>query len=173
MPHKDPEARRAWARAYREAHRERITAYNQEWRELHRAQITDWNKAWYENNPDKKRAKAEHRHVRYISNPGIETIANRIWRKANREKVNIITRRYQARKFNTITSSISIEVIKVRDRMLCCICGKKVTEKDFSLDHTIPLSLGGPHSQDNLRVAHRRCNSRRGAGRLPVQMVMI
>ena len=76
-------------------------------------------------------------------------------------------------KRNAIVGPIDLEAIKERDRMRCCICGRKVAEKDLSFDHTIPLSLGGPHIQENLRVAHLCCNSRRGAGRLPVQMVLI
>ena len=68
---------------------------------------------------------------------------------------------------------IDYKAIKVRDRMRCCVCGKKVKENDLSFDHSIPISLGGPHTQENLRVCHRRCNSRRGPGRLPVQMVLV
>ncbi len=38
---------------------------------------------------------------------------------------------------------------------------------------TIPLSKGGPHTAANLSVAHRSCNSRRHAGRLPAQLRLI
>ncbi len=34
-----------------------------------------------------------------------------------------------------------------------------------SVDHVVPLSLGGSDRDDNLRLAHFGCNSRRGAGR--------
>jgi 5-methylcytosine-specific restriction endonuclease McrA len=57
--------------------------------------------------------------------------------------------------------------------MRCCICGKKVAENDLSFDHSLPISLGGPHSQENQRVSHWLCNNRRGAGWLPVQMVLL
>lgn len=33
----------------------------------------------------------------------------------------------------------------------------------LSVDHVIPRSMGGSHDLDNLRPAHQRCNSRRGA----------
>lgn len=96
----------------------------------------------------------------------------RAYRKAHQSEYAERTRRRDALKLSATIGPIDIEAIKVRDRMRCAICGKKVAEKELSFDHTIPLSLGGPHSQENLRVAHRRCNSRRGAGRLPVQMVL-
>lgn len=30
------------------------------------------------------------------------------------------------------------------------------------LDHVIPLSRGGAHSEDNIRVTHARCNLKKG-----------
>ena len=32
-----------------------------------------------------------------------------------------------------------------------------------SLDHVVPLSLGGGHTRDNVQCAHWLCNSLRGA----------
>ena len=57
-----------------------------------------------------------------------------------------------------------------RDGWLCGICGDPV-DRDAdalanlapSLDHIVPRSLGGGHESENLRTAHRVCNSRRGA----------
>ena len=33
---------------------------------------------------------------------------------------------------------------------------------ELDLDHIEPLELQGDHSEDNLAVAHRRCNQRKG-----------
>lgn len=57
-----------------------------------------------------------------------------------------------------------------RDGWECGICGDPV-DRDAdvgdnmapSLDHIVPRSLGGGHESENLRTAHRVCNSRRGA----------
>lgn len=57
-----------------------------------------------------------------------------------------------------------------RDDWTCKICGEPV-DRDAdvgdnmapSLDHIIPRSRGGGHESENLRTAHRVCNSRRGA----------
>lgn len=80
--------------------------------------------------------------------------------------------RRRAIKRNAITGKIDYQAIKVRDRMICCICKKKVAVKDLSFDHSVPLSRGGSHTQENIRVAHLRCNLARGVGRLPVQLVL-
>lgn len=31
-----------------------------------------------------------------------------------------------------------------------------------SVDHVIPLSKGGTHTWDNVKLAHKRCNSKKG-----------
>jgi hypothetical protein len=56
-----------------------------------------------------------------------------------------------------------------RDAWTCQICSEPVdrtqrpgTRWAASLDHIIPVSLGGPDELDNLRLAHHRCNSVRG-----------
>lgn len=57
-----------------------------------------------------------------------------------------------------------------RDGWVCQLCGEPVdpavdprTRWGATLDHITPRSLGGSHDSSNLRLAHRRCNSVRGA----------
>jgi 5-methylcytosine-specific restriction endonuclease McrA len=78
--------------------------------------------------------------------------------------------RKRARKRNATIGIIDYGAIVQRCKGRCQICGKKVRRVDFSFDHIIPLSRGGPHSQENLQLAHNVCNSRRGTGRLPAQV---
>ena len=57
-----------------------------------------------------------------------------------------------------------------RDDWTCGICSEPV-DRDLkwpnplsvSLDHVIPLALGGAHSRDNTQCAHLSCNVRKGA----------
>lgn len=56
------------------------------------------------------------------------------------------------------------EVVAIynRDRGLCGICGHGVTSYyDASIDHMMPLALGGTNELDNLQLAHIRCNQRK------------
>jgi 5-methylcytosine-specific restriction endonuclease McrA len=55
-----------------------------------------------------------------------------------------------------------------RDQWRCGICGQKVDRllkwpdpMSATLDHVVPISLGGEHSAANTRLAHARCNIRR------------
>ena len=51
-----------------------------------------------------------------------------------------------------------------RDGMVCHICGGKIrNRRDLDFDHVVPLSKGGPHSEENVRPSHRRCNRRKGS----------
>lgn len=68
------------------------------------------------------------------------------------------------------------EVYK-RDNGICYICGKVCDWNDYaerngmiiygdnypSRDHVIPKSKGGGDSWDNIRLAHRLCNTHKGA----------
>ena len=45
----------------------------------------------------------------------------------------------------------------------CSICGKHLSGYDISIDHIIPISLGGTSDLSNCRLACRSCNHKRGA----------
>ena len=56
-----------------------------------------------------------------------------------------------------------------RDGWMCWICDEAIDRSlprnqpmSPTIDHVVPLSLGGRHELDNLRAAHMICNSRRG-----------
>lgn len=40
----------------------------------------------------------------------------------------------------------------------CKLCGRKIELNNFSLDHVIPLSMGGADSMSNLQASCRGCN---------------
>ncbi len=59
-----------------------------------------------------------------------------------------------------------------RDQWLCHLCGGKVrkspgcasVEAGATIDHLVPIADGGTHTWDNVALAHRSCNIKRGAG---------
>ncbi|HQR36963.1 MAG TPA: HNH endonuclease [Blastocatellia bacterium] len=52
--------------------------------------------------------------------------------------------------------------ILMRDRYRCQYCAVKLPASDLSIDHILPRSRGGKTSPDNLCVACKPCNSRKG-----------
>lgn len=76
---------------------------------------------------------------------------------------------------------VSRIAIAVRDKWTCQLCGKRVNKRlkyphplSQSLDHVVPIALGGEHSRANAQLAHLVCNIRKGS-RLnePQQLAMI
>lgn len=53
------------------------------------------------------------------------------------------------------------ERVRERDLGRCCWCGSPAP--DGTVEHLLPLSLGGRATMDNLRWACRPCNHGRGA----------
>lgn len=72
--------------------------------------------------------------------------------------------------------NITLDALINRDGLNCWICGEPCDLEDSfwidktfyagnrypSIDHVIPLAKGGTHTWDNVRVAHRICNSIKG-----------
>jgi len=71
-------------------------------------------------------------------------------------------------------ADITLSKLIKRDKNICHICSKKCDSNDFtyhengayvaglnhpSEDHVIPLANGGTHTWDNVKLAHKRCNS--------------
>ena len=85
-------------------------------------------------------------------------------------------------RFNIIDKGITLSKLYERDGGVCQICGGVCDWNDYrhnengifiagnlypSKDHMIPLSEGGLHSWDNIRLAHRICNTRIFFGKKP------
>lgn len=74
-----------------------------------------------------------------------------------------------------VDSDIEIHKLYDRDNGICYLCGRPCDWEDAverngaivcggmypSVDHVIPLAKGGLHSWDNVRLAHRVCNTRK------------
>lgn len=74
---------------------------------------------------------------------------------------------------------LTIDALGDRDRWRCHLCRRKVDRTLTSphpmsptFDHLVPISDGGTDDPANLRLAHRRCNSSRGAGGT-VQLMLV
>lgn len=74
-------------------------------------------------------------------------------------------------------ASVNLDDLIAKDGLRCALCGEMCNISDYkkvdghliygnkypSIDHIIPMSKGGGHVWDNVQVAHRICNSLKGA----------
>jgi len=91
-------------------------------------------------------------------------------RNAKREA----NRRRRARKAGAYVERVSFKRVCERDHWRCGICGRAVDPNlmfphpmSKSLDHIVPLALGGGHAYSNAQLAHFMCNSRKSASLPP------
>lgn len=92
--------------------------------------------------------------------------------KKRKNRIRDINRRHKLRENGEVDYSITIQRLVKRDKNICHICGSKCNMKDCitrddafiagdaypSIDHLFPVSRGGTHSWDNIKLAHRKCN---------------
>lgn len=121
---------------------------------------------------------------RYYSHHEEELTRSRVYRENNRDDCNKRTKRWEkenhrkkldathrrlARIRNNFVEKVDHELIFERDKWTCQICLKKVKREDASIDHIIPLSMGGEHSYRNIVLTHLICNQYKGNGIVPQQ----
>lgn len=165
-------------RDYNRANKERIREY--------RIANIDRYRGYVRKSARKRRAKylEEHREERSrLRELAVERkkIRNREWDKKNRDKAKERKRRFyalnpdakkaydrtrRARINGAVVEKYKSEDIFERDGWRCQLCGKKINRKlksphlmSATIDHIVPLALGGNDTTKNVQAAHMVCNS--------------
>jgi 5-methylcytosine-specific restriction endonuclease McrA len=114
---------------------------------------------------------------RYIQEREERISYQRGWAKANPEKVRVSrslgNRTRQARIRASRIGKVSLRHVLKRDGWRCGICGQPIESRslrDVHFDHIVPLSKGGTHTEDNIQVAHPRCNLRKHSKAPPIAL---
>ena len=88
----------------------------------------------------------------------------------SRQRIN------NAKNNGTIDKGITLDKLILRDNNTCYICGSLCDKEDYyyidkyfvagdlypSIDHIKPLAKGGTHTWENIKLAHKHCNSLKG-----------
>lgn len=89
-------------------------------------------------------------------------------------------RRRVRKRNNGLCERFTLVDVAARDGWDCHICGEPVDRgvhynDDWSatLDHLIPVALGGMHTMGNVAIAHRWCNSIRGASDIDLARALV
>jgi 5-methylcytosine-specific restriction endonuclease McrA len=151
---------REYTRQWRARNPERAAEGDRKQSQNRRAQRTIRSRERYAQDPEKYRAMQRRSYAKNEKTREARYRANRLRR----------ARKQAAQPDGPIDY---ITVVK-RCGMVCHICGKSVRKADLSFDHLIPLARGGPHVDWNISVAHRACNSSKGARySTPAQMPLL
>lgn len=147
------------------------------WKKDNRQHVRKYDKLWWKKHPALKAAKF---HRNYERNKAKRHQQSKNWNYLNPEKRRMIRKSWQqrnkskiadyqiircARMHNApIVEKIDRQIIIERDNSTCYLwCKRKLPPHMITLDHVVPLSRGGTHTYDNLRVACQSCNSRKNA----------
>ena len=72
--------------------------------------------------------------------------------------------RRRAREASAVVGvELTLDDLFARDQGYCHLCRLPVPREQASKDHVTPLAKGGARDQANEALAHRRCNSAKGA----------
>jgi 5-methylcytosine-specific restriction endonuclease McrA len=167
--------RRASTARYRDAHRDEIRsagrAYvSRRWAE-NPARERDRARAYQRTRSEAQRAT---RRRYYEAHPAECRERVAAWKRANPEKVREQRRRsYARRKGAWRVDPVTRTYVIARDGGRCHLCGKRPRLRDLTIDHVVPISRGGAHVAENMRVACRSCNCRKGARAVNEQLLLV
>lgn len=168
----DPEYQE-YIKRYREEHKEDIQERGREYYMEHKEECQKRTKEWQEKNRErmreyyeknKEKVKAKFRQ-RYKNNPEMFCEKSKRYKKkdpeGNRQRKQF--EMYKLRGVEIIDKRLTRETLCLLFAMTCGICGKVIDKDDVTIDHIIPLCKGGNHVLENVQLAHRICNSRKGS----------
>lgn len=144
-----PEAQRNWRRANpekaKEANkrsRDKNPNYRKEYYQKNKERTLKLNKLWYEENKERKN----------------ET--SKKWSTPERRSVI-----YHKRRARLVGSGGKVKIKDWEDMLKkygkCLCCGR--TDIKLTMDHVVPISLGGKHVIENLQPLCKSCNCKKGA----------
>ena len=100
-----------------------------------------------------------------------------VYRKVRKARYNDKTFRARCRKYGGRYEPINRIKVYEKDKYKCYLCKCKVVVSETyqpnqaSLDHIVPLSLGGSHTYDNVKTCCVECNGKRSNNiSIPVQI---
>ncbi len=110
----------------------------------------------------------------YAANRDAQIARSIEWARRNPDKKSS----YDAKRYALTRGAVGAELFTLdeifeRDHGICHLCRKRVARPDATMDHLIPVSLGGPHKRVNVALAHRSCNSSKKAAPMGEQLRLI
>lgn len=120
------------------------------WRNNNRHRVTVSIAAWRDKHPEYEHKRAK---------------TKREWQKSHPDQVRNAVLSRRARKRNAFVEKVDYAILYARDCGICQLryprCKERITKKQGSVDHILPLALGGEHSYRNCQLACLPCNMKK------------
>jgi hypothetical protein len=176
MPHKDPEARKAYLKAYAEKHRPALNEYRKEWKAANKDKMAEYEKKyaekkgkalvlaqrernakWRERNLEKVRAANKERAAKKrAEQPEVIKVAKKVYAQRKKEVINAaVARRKAARLQRTPIWLTEFDKLKIQCIYAVAAMLTRHNGEPWHVDHIIPLQgkiVSGLHVPSNLRV---------------------
>lgn len=157
---------RARHRDYYDRHREQVIARARQYQHEHPEIRTKAKRTWIARHRAQHLADTQARSARWrAANRDKDRAAAKRWVKANPDAVRTIHHRRRARKANAPGSFTTAEwqAMKARYGYQCLRCHRREPDVRLTIDHVVPLALGGANDITNIQPLCRACNSSKGA----------
>ena len=158
-------------RKYYLNNKKQVNKQNKQWQEDNKEQIKQYlkdnKKHIAKRNKKYDQKREEHKKQYYLDNKKRITKKKKLYRQTLNSKIRQAVYRHNRRALTKDLTVATIQQvyednIKTFGTLTCCLCFKWIIFGDESLEHLTPLSRGGSNKYDNLGIAHRKCNKKKG-----------
>lgn len=112
--------------------------YLRQWRKRNPDKVREYSLRWRASNPERSR----------------EIEVN--YRNRNRKSLNHRSKECQSRRRKVIQHGVDVSNLYLET--FCHWCAELLLSNKIEIDHVVPLSRGGRHTEDNLVASCRSCN---------------
>lgn len=156
-------------------YKEKRAEYTKEYRKKNKEQLKETKKKYYEDNKEKINLKNRIYHhnnkdrLNKISNKyyneNKEIIRQKSKEYYNSEKGKLVFKKARVKRKALVRKAKvgDIDLNKIISNKKCYWCNTKILDNNYHIDHYIPISKGGEHSNDNLVLSCPKCNLTKGA----------
>jgi 5-methylcytosine-specific restriction endonuclease McrA len=154
------ECLKKWCGEYHAKHKDKENQRCREYAKKDPVKNRKRSSEWAKINPEKSR---EMRKRAYWLKPEFMRKQSSRWAKDNPDKTKVygVNRRARLTKAGGSLSGEEWESIKEKYGRRCLCCGKSEAEVGLTIDHVIPLFMGGIGSKENIQPLCKSCNCKK------------